>query len=413
MSTFSPPPGTSDIFPKEAPRWSYIKNIADKIHSLYGYGEITTPIFEYSEVFKKSIGSETEIVKKEMYSFNDHGGRELTLRPEGTAGVMRALMKTDAINGVETRVCYSGPMFRGERPAAGRKRQFHQIGVENVGKTGPEYDAECIIMLMQFFDELKITGPKLLLNTRGTIEDRGPAEEQLKKYFEPHLQEMCDDCKNRFTTNIWRILDCKAEKCQHLIKNSPPVSTFFSEASKNYFESVTKILKDINIPFEIEPRLVRGIDYYEHTVFEVQCNIGGQNSAVAGGGRYRISLPGSNKSIIGVGYAAGVERLIMAQDACNASLSIKQSNPIFLVSLGSKAKTENLRLAYEFRKNNIFTMMDLEDKSMKAQMRSADKYGASKVIIRGDNEIANNTAIVKDMLTGSQAEIPINNIFKE
>lgn len=413
MSSYLPPPGTSDIFPEEIQRWNYVQTAAEKIFSLYGYGEIRTPIFEYSEIFKKSIGADTEIVQKEMYSFEDRGGRELTLRPEGTAGVMRALMKTEAPNGVETRVFYFGPMFRGERPAAGRKRQFHQVGVENVGKISPEHDAECIGMTMHYLSELGITNSRLLINTRGTTEDMEPAEKALRAYFGKHIPCMCSDCKERFNKNIWRILDCKAEQCQNVIKNSPDIKSLFTKETQNYFEKVASILDFMGISFETDPRLVRGLDYYQHTVFEVtHKGLGGQNS-ILGGGRYAIKVPGSAKSLIGVGFAAGVERLLMAQDASNAVLSIKKHDYIFLVSLGNNAKLQNLKFADELRKKGIPVLMELEDKSMKAQMRSADRLSVSKTLIRGDDELSKGIFVLKDMKTGTQTQIKENEVFSK
>jgi histidyl-tRNA synthetase len=412
MASFSPPPGTSDILPDEIQNWNFIQAIANKVFPLYGYGEIRTPVFEYTEVFQKSIGTETEVVKKEMYTFQDRGGRSLTLRPEGTAGVMRALMKTDAPNGVETKVYYLGPMFRGERPAAGRKRQFHQVGTENVGKIGPEYDAENIIMLMHYIDELKITGTKLLINTRGTAEDREPAEKELRKYLEPYISNMCPDCKDRHNKNIWRILDCKSPECQEIIQNSPNLTNFFTPETQEYFNKVINILKEQNIDFEIDSRLVRGLDYYQHTVFEVtHSGLGGQN-AIAGGGRYKITVPGSKKPLIGVGFAAGIERLLMAQESSNNQNNEEVKHPIFLVNLGDNAKKENLKLAFELRKNSIFTLMELEDnKSMKAQMRSAGKNRAEIVLIRGEDELKNGTIILKNMVLREQQEIKISELY--
>lgn len=411
MSSYLPPPGTSDIFPDEIPRWNFIESTAHRVFSLYGYGEIRTPIFEYSEVFKKSIGQDTEVVQKEMYSFEDRGGRELTLRPEGTAGVMRALMKTEAPNGLETRVFYLGPMFRGERPAAGRKRQFHQVGVENVGKISPEHDTECISMLIYFLEELKITGAKLLINTRGAEEDKAPAEKALKEYFSGFISSMCPDCKERFNKNIWRILDCKGAECQEPIRNAPDVKDFFTQASKEYFNKVVELLKQQGIEFEIDRRLVRGLDYYQHTVFEItHTGLGGQN-AIAGGGRYAIAVPGSSKYIYGVGFAAGMERLIMVQDALKVQLPIHNPEFIFVASLGQIAKEKNFLLSSELRMKGMNVLMELEDKSMKAQMRSASKNNVSKVLIRGENEIARDIIILKDMKTGIQSEIPYAEIF--
>ena len=414
MSNYLPPPGTSDIFADEIPRWNFIESTARQVFALYGYGEIRTPIFEYSEVFKKSIGQDTEVVQKEMYSFEDRGGRELTLRPEGTAGVMRALMKTDAPNGVETRVWYMGPMFRGERPAAGRKRQFHQVGVENVGKCSPEHDAECIFMIMHFLEELKITGAKLLINTRGCQEDKTPAEKALRDYFASHLTSMCKDCQERFNKNIWRILDCKMPECQEPIKQAPDVKDFFTQASKDYFSKVVDLLTKQGINFEIDRRLVRGLDYYQHTVFEVTHDTGlGAQNAILGGGRYEIAVPGSSKSLSGVGFAAGVERLIMVQDSLNAQLPMQKTEFVFIASLGEAAKEKNLLLASELRKSSINVLMELETKSMKAQMRSADRENVTKVLIRGDNEIARNIIVMKDMKTGEQTEIPYSEVINK
>ncbi|MEI6056270.1 MAG: histidine--tRNA ligase [Lentisphaerota bacterium] len=411
MSSYLPPPGTSDIFADEIPRWNFIESSAQKVFSLYGYGEIRTPIFEYSEVFKKSIGQDTEVVQKEMYSFEDRGGRELTLRPEGTAGVMRALMKTEAPNGVETRVYYLGPMFRGERPAAGRKRQFHQVGVENVGKISPEHDAECITMLIHFLEELKITGSKLLINTRGAEEDKAASEKALRDYFQNFVPSMCPDCKERFNKNIWRILDCKIQECQEPIKNAPDVKEFFTQTSKDYFNKVVDLLRQQGIEFEIDRRLVRGLDYYQHTVFEItHSGLGGQN-AIAGGGRYAIAVPGSSKYITGVGFAAGMERLIMVQDALKVQLPINTPEFVFIASLGQVAKEKNFLLASELRKKGINVLMELEDKSMKAQMRSASKSNVTKVLIRGDDEIARNVIILKDMKTGNQTEVAYSEII--
>ena len=217
MSKSAPPPGTGDITPEEAPVWNLLEDSAKRVFHLYGYGELRTPIFEYTEVFQRGLGDETEVVKKEMYTFEDRGGRSLTLRPEGTAGVMRSLAGTDAVNGVEHRVFYIGPMFRGERPSAGRRRQFHQIGVENAGRVSPELDAECISMLVHFLNDIGITGFTVKINTRGVKADRPAAEAALREFFKPHVAEMCPDCQERFERNIWRILDCKQEKCRNSI----------------------------------------------------------------------------------------------------------------------------------------------------------------------------------------------------
>jgi len=406
MSKFSPPPGTSDIFPEEIFYWHSLEDTARRIFPLYGYLEMRTPVFEYTEVFKRGIGDETEVVQKEMYTFEDRGGRSLTLRPEGTAGIMRSLAGTDVMNGNEKRVYYIGPMFRGERPAAGRRRQFHQIGAENAGRIAPELDAECIALLLHYLDELGITGYKLLLNTRASHEDRKPAEDSLRAYFANAISGMCQDCRNRLERNVWRILDCKQEQCRDAISKTPDIAGLFGEPSRKYFEKVCATLATMGVPYEIDSKLVRGLDYYVHTVFEVtHPGLGAQN-AIAGGGRYEIFAPESDKPIIGVGFAAGLERLIMAQQSLNITPADENLSPlVFLIGLGANARNENLKLVATLRKAGISAMAEVEEKSMKASMRAANRLNAKFAIILGDNELAKGTVVLKNMADGSQNEI--------
>lgn len=405
MSKSSPPPGTSDIYPEEMADWYLLEDTARRIFPLYGYGELRTPVFEYTEVFQRGLGNETEVVQKEMYTFQDRGGRSLTLRPEGTAGVMRSLSGTDVMNGTERRVFYIGPMFRGERPAAGRRRQFHQIGVENVGRQAPELDAENIAMLMHYLDELGITGAKLMLNTRGAIADRKPAEEALREYFAPHIGGMCEDCRSRLDKNVWRILDCKVSECQPVIGGAPDVVTFFSQESQDYFRRVCAVLDGLGVVYQIEPRLVRGLDYYVHTVFEVVHQGLGAQNAIAGGGRYEVFLPDSSKPVIGVGFAAGLERLLMVREALQLPHN-KDATPVFfLVGLGAAAVAANMTLAGQLRRVGLKVMAEVEDRSMKAQMRAANRCNAAAVVIRGDNELTCGTVLLKDMRDGVQQEI--------
>ena len=381
MSKSSPPPGTSDIFADEVTAWLELENTARRIFSLYGYGEIRTPVFEFTEVFQRGLGSETEVVQKEMYTFEDRGGRSLTLRPEGTAGVMRALAGTDAMNGVEQRVFYMGPMFRGERPSAGRRRQFHQIGVENAGRVAPELDAESIAMLVQFLNESGAGGFELLINTRGVKEDRGPAEAALREHFAAHIDDMCEDCRTRLERNVWRILDCKQECCRKYVDTAPDAASLFGQNSRDYFKRVCDMLTTWEVPFKVEPRLVRGLDYYVHTVFELtHTALGGQN-AIAGGGRYELTVPGFNRPVQGVGFAAGMERLLMVREAAGRMAPAAATPDVFLVSLGERALAYNGKLAGDLRLGGISTALEYEAKSMKSQMRSADRLKAKKVLI--------------------------------
>jgi len=416
MSKLTCPPGTSDIFPEEAQWWRFLENTARKIFPLYGYGELRTPVFEYTEVFERGLGNETEVVQKEMYTFKDKGGRSLTLRPEGTAGVMRALLATDVMNGTEQRVFYIGPMFRGERPAAGRRRQFHQIGVENAGSVSPEADAECISMLAHYLESLGITGSKFLINTRGSFEDRKPASDALKDYFKDKVASMCDDCKGRLDRNVWRILDCKQPQCKEFIEKVPDITQFFSQATRDYFKKVVETLEVLKVDFDIEPRLVRGLDYYVHTVFEItHPGLGAQN-AIAGGGRYEVFLPETSKPIKGVGFAMGMERLLLSLESLNAQNPEKRALPVFLAWLGKDAKETCMRHAMDLRKSGIPAVVELEEKSLKSQMRSANRLNAAYVLICGENEINKGSVSCKDMKTGTQEDISfasLSEYFKE
>ncbi len=412
MAKMSPPPGTADIFPDEVALWYRLEENARRVFSCYGYGELRTPVFEYTELFQRGLGDETEVVQKEMYTFTDRGGRSLTLRPEGTAGVMRALLNTDVMNGNEKRVFYIGPMFRGEKPAAGRRRQFHQIGVENVGKVAPELDAENIAMLMHYLEEIGITGSRLLLNTRGGFADRQPVAAALRDYFKPYISQMCDDCRQRLEKNVWRVLDCKVDCCQEIIANAPDATASFSHESQEYFKRVCQLLEAMHIDFTLDSRLVRGLDYYVHTVFEVVHDGLGAQNAVAGGGRYELFLPQTKKPMIGVGFAAGMERLMMAQEALKVAPPSPERKIVFLVSQGEAAREFNLQQANILRHAGVTVALEVEAKSIKAQMRAANRLQADTVIICGDNELEQGLLTVKNMRTSEQSTLPLEQLME-
>ena len=411
MATFAPPPGTADIFENEASEWRCLENAAREVFSCYGYGELRTPVFEYTELFQRGLGGETEVVQKEMYTFADRGGRSLTLRPEGTAGVMRALSNTDVLNGVEQRVYYMGPMFRGERPAAGRRRQFHQIGVENVGRCAPLIDAECLAMLRAFLNRIGLADAQLVINTRGVREDRPAAEKVLREYFSAHIGEMCDDCRTRLERNIWRILDCKQESCGKVIAGAPEYLKYFSQESRDYFSSVCEALDALGVAYRVEPRLVRGLDYYVHTVFELTHPALGAQTAIAGGGRYELFLPGQNRPVPGVGFAAGVERLLLARQSLDKA-ETEAGAKVYLIGLTPETRVANLALANRLREAGIRTALELEERSFKAQMRGANKSGAAFAVIRGSDEAAKRVAVVKNMAGGEQIELPEAELFE-
>lgn len=408
MSTATEPlPGTSDIWEPEVFGWVELEGITRDILGRYGYQELRTPVFERTEVFVRNLGDETDVVQKEMYTFEDRGGRSLTLRPEGTAGVMRAVANLGLGPGEECRVFYMGPMFRGERPSAGRKRQFHQIGVEAVGCNSPWMDAETIAMLVHYLDALGIKNPKVMINSRGIPEDRPAAAQALKDYFRPHLHEMCDDCKRRFETNVWRMLDCKQEACHQLALNAPHITDLLSDESKNFFKRVCDGLDRLGVAYEINPRLVRGLDYYIHTVFEITHPALGSEDAIAGGGRYRMTMPGSNTPIEGIGFAAGIERLLMTRAGLGLAPAARTAADTFIIAMGEAAIPSALQLAGELRHKGVGgrVMADVTGRSMKAQFRSANKSGAKKVLILGESEIAEGVVTLKDMTDSSQKSV--------
>ena len=404
MASVLPPPGTADILPEESVVWRWIEGVAAETFPLYGYGEIRTPILEFTELFQRGIGGETDIVKKEMYTFTDKGGRSLTLRPEGTAGVMRAL-SGEIAGGNPRKVYYIGPMFRGERPAAGRRRQFHQIGVEDAGSDSPAADAESIAMIARFLDALGISGYRILVNTRGSSEDAARAADILQERLQSVAGDLCGDCRDRMSRNPWRVLDCKNPQCRSAVDTLPDITDSFSEESKQRFDKVKKHLDAFGVRYEVAPRLVRGLDYYAHTVFEVVHSGLGAQDALAGGGRYEVPVPGVKKPVRGVGFAIGVERLVMALESLSVELPSPPPPDAYLVSLGEDALAANLSLAETLRNAGFSVVASMEPKSMKAQMRAAGKTSAPFALILGDDELRRGVVVCKDMRSSEQSEV--------
>ena len=399
----------SDICAPEIHLWRMIEEKARAIFNAYGYEEIRTPVLEKLSVFQRSLGDTTDVVKKEMYSFKP-SKHELAMRPEGTAGTIRHLAGRGE-EGLNARVFYIAPMFRYERPQAGRKRQFHQIGVEATGEPNPLADAECIALQQHLLAAWGLTGSKIQISTRGMPADRQPVTDGLRRALQPHLHALCDDCQRRIDENVLRVIDCKNEKCVRIVDQIPSALEFMSEASRTYLDQVISALKNMDIEVEVNPRLVRGLDYYVHTVWEITHGSLGAQNAIAGGGRYEIAL--GKKAIPGVGFAMGMERVITSLEACG--ITAEQFAPaggIWLISLGEAALVENMKLARELRARGVRCGMELEAKSMKAQMRRANRSGAETVVIRGDEELAKGTAVVKDMKEGSQEEQNLENVIR-
>lgn len=407
-----PLPGTSDLWEPELFDWIQLEDNARNIFHRYGYLELRTPIFEKTEVFTHNLGETTDVVQKEMYSFTDRGGRSLTLRPEGTAGVIRAFANRGLDQGEECRAFYFGPMFRGEKPAAGRRRQFHQIGVEAVGNNTPWMDAECIAMLMHFLDEVGASGGKLLINSRGLPADRPTINTALIDYFTPFADNMCEDCRRRLNTNVSRILDCKNPECQAVIQGAPVITELFGQESRDFFQAVCDALSSLDIPFEVAPRLVRGLDYYVHTVFEVTHPGLGGADALAGGGRYQITPPGMKNMLEGIGFAAGMERLLLARHSRGVAAPGSVKTDVMIAAIGPESVPHGLKLAQSLRLTlpKLHIRADFSARSLKAQMRTANRIGAACVVILGGNELAASIAQVRNMADSSQAAVPFSEL---
>lgn len=402
---FQPIQGMSDIAPPDIVLWQMIENRAREIFARYCFEEVRTPVLEKTGLFTHSLGETTEVVTKEMYTLEDRGGRQLSLRPEGTAGVIRYIA-AGGENAAHARLFYLGPMFRCERPQAGRKRQFHQIGVEAVGAPNPLADAEVIALQVHLLAAWGLEGAKIRLNTIGLPEDRAAVLDGLREAIRPHLNELSEEAQQRFETNVLRLLDSKDEAVQKVIAAVPPVIEFISAESRAYLDTVIKALKQLEIDVELDARLVRGLDYYVHTVWEVVHGSLGAQNALSGGGRYRIEVGG--KTFDGVGFAMGVERVITALEANGITAAqFAPAPPVFIVSLGEAALNENLLLLQMLRRRGIACEMELSARKVQAQMRRADKAGAKQVILRGDSELEKGIFVLKDMAEGSQREVEL------
>lgn len=391
----------SDISAPEVRLWQWMEDRARGVFRLYGCEEIRTPILERTEVFTRALGEGTDVVQKEMYAFSDRGGRAVAMRPEGTAGVMRYVAGAVA-PGQDARLYYLGPMFRAERPQAGRKRQFHQIGVEMIGAPSPVADAECIALQVQLMEAWGLSGYDVQVHTRGLTEDQAAVRQGFQHSLRPQLDRICEDCRRRFETHPLRILDCKQEACRGIVAGVPPVTSYMSEASRAYLEDVMRLLDAAGVRARVQPLLIRGLDYYVHSIWEITHPALGAQDALAGGGRYRISVAG--RDIEGVGFAVGMERVGLAIQASEHPPALASACPaICLVTAGGDAsRAANLSFLQRLRKAGIAAVMDTGGRSMKAQMRAADRSGAAWVGIRGEEELAQGRIKLKRLADGSE-----------
>jgi histidyl-tRNA synthetase len=409
-SQFQPIQGMSDIAAPDSFLWQMIEERARDIFARYCFSEVRTPILEKTELFIHSLGDTTDVVTKEMYTLEDRGGRKLTLRPEGTASAIRYV----AAGGDKTasaRIYYMGPMFRCERPQAGRKRQFHQIGVEAIGAPNPLADAEVIALQLHLLAAWGLADAKIRLNTIGLPEDRAAVLNGLREAIRPRLHELPAEAQQRFETNVLRLLDSKDEAVQKIIGAAPPVTEFMCAETRAYLDTVVETLRNLDIDVEVDTSLVRGLDYYVHTVWEVVHGGLGAQNALAGGGRYCIQI-GKN-AVNGVGFAMGVERVIAALEAGGISaVQFAPPPPVFIVSLGEAALKENLLLLQMLRKHGVACEMELSARKVQAQMRRANKTGARQVIIRGDSELEKGIFVLKNMGDGTQSEVDLPELMK-
>ncbi|MEC1178306.1 histidine--tRNA ligase [Metasolibacillus meyeri] len=413
--SFKVPRGTQDILPGQSEKWQLIEEKIRELCHLYRYKEIRTPMFEATELFQRGVGDTTDIVQKEMYTFEDRGGRSLTLRPEGTASAVRAYVEHKMFGQPDqpVKLSYMGPMFRYERQQAGRYRQFVQFGVEAIGSADPAIDAEVIALVMDIYSTVGLKDIKLVLNSLGDKETRDAHRQALIEHFQPSIGEFCSDCQSRLEKNPLRILDCKVDREHPLMASAPALPDYLTADSAAYFAKVKMYLDALGIAYEIDPNLVRGLDYYNHTTFEIMSTAAGFGAitTLCGGGRYNGLVEDiGGPDMPGIGFALSIERLLLALEAEGVELDVKDELDVFVVALDDEAKVKAAELISSFRAKGISADMDYIDRKMKAQMKAADRLGAKFVLVLGETELAEAAANVKTMATGDQQKVAFHDL---
>lgn len=409
------PKGTKDVLPQDSYKWQFIEKTAREVANTFGILEIRTPTFEHTEVFLRGVGEGTDIVNKEMYTFNDKGGRSITLKPEGTAGVARAFIENGLANTtLPVKMFYITPCFRYERPQAGRLREFHQFGVEILGSKEPNVDAETIIMAMTFCNKLGIKGLELFINSIGCKECRKEYENALKEYLKANMDSLCGLCKDRFEKNPLRILDCKNEDCKKITAKAPNILDYLCDDCKTHFEKVKSLLESAGVEYKINPQIVRGLDYYTKTVFEIVSNSIGAQGTVLGGGRYDglvEDLGGQNVS--GIGFASGIERLLLVMENTGVEIENDTRVKVYFAPMGEDAKDVAFSLCNSVRQSGISAETDHMNRGIKAQFKYADKIKAEFVAVLGSNEISEGKVKVKKMATGEETPLDLNDFVNQ
>ena len=415
------PRGTSDILPDSTPLWQKIEKTGRETAELFGYGEIRFPTFEATELFQRGVGSTTDVVQKEMYTFSDKDGRSMTLRPEGTACVVRSVIENGLCGeAMPLKLYYFTSCFRYEKPAAGRYREFYQFGTELFGADTPESDASVIALAYTFLKKLGIADLSLQINSIGCKECRPNYRAALVEYFSGREAELCDTCRQRLQTNPMRILDCKCPECQKIAVNAPKVTDYLCDGCRAHLDSLTSLLDGMGIAYELDPGIVRGLDYYTKTVFEFIAPVDVDKKTgekklltVCAGGRYdglveEIGGP----SLSGIGFAAGMDRLVAAMRLSGQELPSREKPAIYFAALGKRAAAESVKLTQRLREAGIYAECDIVGRSLKAQMKYADKIGAKYTVIIGDNELDAEKAVLKNMADGTQTEVAFSDLYR-
>jgi histidyl-tRNA synthetase len=407
--------GTQDLLPVQTEKWQIVEDVMRSEAMIHGFGEIRTPVFEDTKLFQRSVGETTDVVQKEMYTFNDKGGRSITLRPEGTAGAVRAMLEHGMYNdGLPVKLYYFTSCYRYENTQAGRLREFHQFGVELFGTASPVADAEVIGLAKSVFDRLGIENLSLEINSIGCPDCRAKYYEALKSYFSHYKEQLCETCQGRLDRNPMRILDCKSPIDSKIAEGAPRMLDYLCDDCKAHFESVKTYLTAAEIEYTVNPSIVRGLDYYTRTVFEFASKDLGAQSTVCGGGRYDgLVEEMGGQHMPALGFGLGMERLLMIMDAQKIEMPEPHSCDLYVASLGDTAKLEAFKLTHYLQEFSISAICDVNDRALKAQMKYADKIGAKYTIVLGDNELESNQADIKNMKTGEKSKISLGKDFVE